>query len=707
MSGGSDAASHVILRPPAADEETQTTSTNSGREGIFRATMIDTGIRGRVERLHKEINRHNHLYHVLDQPEASDAEYDALMLELKGLEEQYPDLVTPDSPTQRVGAAPAEGFAEVEHPVPLLSLGNAFNHDDLQAWHRRATNLLDGATFDLVCELKMDGLAVALTYENGVLVHGATRGDGLKGEDVTQNLRTIRSIPLSVSRESPERFEVRGEVYFPRSLFARLNEQRIAEGLPPFANPRNSAAGSLRQLDPRSTARRPLDVFIYGLGYARGGAVPDNHWETLDYLKSLGFKVNPHNVLCHSLEDVNDYYAQWLEGREKLDYDTDGVVVKVNPFAHQGSLGQVGREPRWAVAYKFPATQAVTRLLEIGINVGRTGSLNPYAILEPVNVGGVTVKTATLHNEDDIRRKDIRVGDWVVVERAGEVIPQVVAPIVSRRTGEEREFAMPELCPECGTLVVRTPGEAMTRCPNPTCPAQLFELLKHFVSRGGMDIEGMGEKLCSAILNAGLVEDIADIYRLNKDDLAKLERMADISAGNVVSAIEKSKERPLTRVMFALGIMHVGSEMAEVLASHFRGMDRLASATEEELVEIPSVGPKIAQSIAAYFHDESNMDIIKKLSDAGVRLEEEAPMIVRDLPLAGMRFVVTGTLEGLNRHLAEARIKELGGTVGSSVSRKTSYVVAGVDPGSKLEQAKKLGTPLLSEEEFLKMVGKD
>jgi DNA ligase (NAD+) len=669
--------------------------------------MNDTSIRERVERLRKEINRHNHLYHVLDQPEASDAEYDRLMLELRGLEEQYPDLVTPDSPTQRVGAAPAEGFAEVEHPVPLLSLANAFNDEELQAWHRRATNLLDGATFDMVCELKMDGLAVALTYEQGVLVHGATRGDGLRGEDVTQNLRTIRSIPLSVPRDSPERFEVRGEVYFPRSLFARLNEQRVAEGLPPFANPRNSAAGSLRQLDPRSTARRPLDVFIYGLGYALGNANPDNHWETMLYLKSLGFRINPYNALCHSLDEVKDYYRRWLEGRKELDYDTDGVVVKINPIAYQGSLGNVGREPRWAVAYKFPATQAVTRLLNIGVNVGRTGSLNPYAILEPVNVGGVTVKLATLHNEDDIRRKDLRIGDWVVVERAGEVIPQVVAPVVGRRTGEEREFAMPTECPICGTGIIRTVGEAMSRCPNTACPAQLFELLKHFVSRGGMDIEGMGEKLCSTLLRAGLVKDIADVYYLTRDDLLKLERMADTSAGNVISAIEKSKERPLTQVFRALGILHVGSEMAEVLASRFWSIDTLSRASEEELVEIPGVGPKIAQSIAAYFRDQGNLQTIEKLRRAGVRLAEEAPQEKRELPLAGMQFVVTGRLDSLTRALAEARIKELGGSVGSSVSRKTSYLVAGEEPGSKLEQAKKLGTPLLSEEEFLQMVGKD
>jgi DNA ligase (NAD+) len=667
--------------------------------------MIDTGIRERVEKLRKEINRHNHLYHVLDQPEISDAEYDLLMREIGGLEEQYPDLVTSDSPTQRVGAAPANGFAEVEHPVPLLSLGNAFTVEELEAWHRRATNLLDGASFDMVCELKMDGLAVALTYEKGVLVHGATRGDGLRGEDVTQNLRTIRSIPLSMAGESPERFEVRGEVYFPRSSFARLNEQRVVAGLPPFANPRNSAAGSLRQLDPRNTAQRPLDIFIYGLGYAQGIPMPDNHWETMLYLKSLGFKTNPHNVLCHSLEEVKDYYRQWLDDRENLDYDADGMVVKVNPLTYQRNLGQVGREPRWAVAYKFPAIQAVTRLLGIGINVGRTGSLNPYAILKPVNIGGVTVKTATLHNEDDILRKDLRVGDLVVVERAGDVIPQVVAPVVGRRTGEEREFTMPERCPVCDTGVVRAVGEAMSRCPNIACPAQVYELLKHFVSRGGMDLEGIGEKLCATLLSAGLVEDIADVYSITRDDLLKLERMADISAGNIISAIDKSKERHLAQVIFALGILHVGSETAELLASHFWDIDPLSRATEEELVEIPGVGPVIAQSISSYFRDQGNMQVIEKLRTAGVRLKEEALKEERYLPLASTLFVVTGRLESLTRAMAEARIKELGGSVGSSVSRKTNYLVAGEDAGSKLEQAQKLGTPLLSEDEFLQMVG--
>jgi DNA ligase (NAD+) len=679
-----------------------------GAGGCFQdKAMINPNIRERAEYLRKEINRHTHLYHVLDQPEIGDAAYDRLMRELGGLEEQHPVLITTDSPTQRVGAAPADGFAEVEHPVPLLSLGNAFNDEELEAWHRRATSLLDGATFDMVCELKMDGLAVALTYENGVLIHGATRGDGLRGEDVTQNLRTIRSIPLSIARESPERFEVRGEVYFPRSRFARLNEQRVIEGLPPFANPRNSAAGSLRQLDPRNTTQRPLDIFIYGLGYAQGAQMVDNHWDTMLYLKSLGFRINSNNVLCHNLDDVKDYYRHWLEYREDLDYDADGVVVKVNPLAHQRNLGQIGREPRWAMAYKFPATQAVTRLLDIGINVGRTGSLNPYAILEPVNVGGVTVKTATLHNEDDILRKDLRLGDWVVVERAGDVIPQVVAPVMGRRTGEEREFVMPEHCPICNTFVVRTMGGAMSRCPNTACRAQLYELLKHFVSRGAMDIEGMGEKLCANVLDAGLIEDIADVYSITRDDLIKMERMADISAGNIINAIEKSKRRPLARVIFALGILHVGSETAELLSSHFWSIDRLSHATEEKLLEIPGIGPIIAQNLAVYFRDQSNLKVIEKLHNAHVRLKEDAPKEERYLTLAGMQLVVTGRMESLTRAIAEARIKELGGSVGSSVSRKTNYLVAGEDAGSKLEQAKTLGTPILSEDEFLKMVGGD
>ena len=670
--------------------------------------MNDASIRERVERLRAEINRHNHLYFVLAAPEISDAAYDALMVELRGLEEERPELVTLDSPTQRVGAPPAEGFAEVVHPRPMLSLANAFDGDELAAWHRRATNLLDGADFEMVCELKIDGLAVALTYEDGVFVHGATRGDGYRGEDVTRNLRTIRSIPLSVPPEAPRRFEVRGEVYFPRSLFDKLNEERAAQGQPTYANPRNTAAGSLRQLDSRITAQRALDIFVYSmysLEDAGDANIPDNQWDTLEYLKALGFKVNPHNALCRSPEEVEAYYRRWVEEAENLDYGADGVVVKVNPFRQQDALGSVGREPRWAIAYKFPATQAVTQLLGIGVNVGRTGSLNPYAILEPVDVGGATVKMATLHNEDYIHSKDLRIGDWVVVERAGEVIPQVVAPLTERRTGEEREFSMPATCPQCRTPVIRPEGQAMSLCPNPSCPAQLFELLKHFVSRGAMDIEGMGEKLCLSLLEAGLVRDIADVYSISKEDLLKLERMAEKSATNVIDAIEASKERALPRVLFALGVLHVGSEMAETLVSHYRNLWRISRASEEELVAIPGVGPKIAESVATYFQEEAHRHILRKLQSAGVRLADDSPQEPVERPLAGLQFVVTGRLDSMTRSQAEARIKELGGAVGSSVSRKTSFLVAGEEAGSKLDQANKLGTPVLTEADFLEKVG--
>ena len=689
--------------------------------------MVDEQARDRVGQLRDLINYHNYRYYVLDAPEIADAEYDALFRELQHLEAQYPELVTPDSPTQRVGATPAPEFREVQHPVPMLSLGNAFEAEEFRAWHQRIRGLLEGAGFDLVCELKIDGLAVALTYEEGRLVSGATRGDGLHGEDVTQNLRTIRSIPLRLFKPAPRRFEVRGEVYLPRDGFQRLNEERIAQGQLPYANPRNTAAGAVRQLDSRITAARSLDIFVYGLGYAEDGTYPDTHWETLLWLQEMGFRINPNSAFSTSPEEVEDYYHHWLEAREELNYDADGVVVKVNRLDLQRHLGFVGREPRWAIAYKFPAVQAVTRLRDIRINVGRTGSMNPYAVLEPVQVGGVTLKQSTLHNEDDIRRKDIHVQDWVRVERAGEVIPQVLGPIVERRPSSEPQCSicdsffhptkqhppdiewtggMPARCPVCGGEVIRPQGEAMARCTNAACAAQVFEGIRHFVSRPGMDIEGFGEKMCAAFLEAGLVADVGDIYALRKEDVLRLERMAEKSATNLLDAIERSKERRLARVLFALGIPHVGSEMSEVLARRFGGVDALAQASEDDLATIPTVGPKIAQSVAAYFGQPSNCAIIEKLRSAGVRLQEEVVAPARlELPLAGKRFVVTGRLERLTRSQAEARIKELGGQVSSSVSRSTDYVVVGEEPGSKLDQALTLGTTRLNEEEFLQLVG--
>jgi len=675
-------------------------------------------VKERIEQLRAQINHHNYRYYVLDSPEISDAEYDLLMQELKQLEEEYPRFLTSDSPTQRVGAAPVEAFGVVEHPIPLLSLGNAFSQEELIAWYTRTSKLIGGQPFKFACELKVDGLAVALTYVNGQLATGATRGDGFRGENITQNLRTVRSIPLSVPKEAPPRFEVRGEVFLPKAGFHRLNKERAEEGLPLFANPRNAAAGSVRQLDPRITAKRPLDIYIYMLGYAEGKATPPTHWETMEYLRSLGFKVNPNNSLFTSIEQVEQYHQTWVEKRESLPYEADGIVVKVDSLELQRRLGSIGHEPRWAIAYKFPAVQGTGYLKEIKISIGRTGTLNPYAVLEPpVSVGGVTIRTAALHNEDDIRRKDIREGDWVVVQRAGQVIPEIVEPIKSKRTGQEKEFDLLEkifdkekqrpACPVCGAEVIKPEGEVMYYCSNAACPAQVHERLEHFASRGGMDIRGIGESQSAMLLREGLVKNIADLYDLKdkKEQLLKLERMAEKSVTNMLNAIEKSKETPLARVIFALGIRHIGEEMAELLAKHFGSMDRLQNASREELLSVPTVGPKIADSIITFFRQEENRRIIDRLRKAGVQLEEEA-VRPEELPLAGQEFVITGRLETFSRQEAEARIKALGGTAKSDVTKKTTYLVVGADPGSKLAHAQALGTKQLTEEEFLQLLGK-
>lgn len=678
-------------------------------------------IKQRIEGLREQINYHNYRYYVLDSPEISDAEYDQLMRELKRLEEEHPQFITPDSPTQRVGAAPVEAFGVVEHPLPLLSLGNAFSKEELLAWHTRTSKLIGGQQFDLACELKIDGLAVALTYVDGRLTTGATRGDGFRGENVTQNLRTIRSIPLSVPKEAPPRFEVRGEVFLPRAGFHKLNQERAEQGLPLFANPRNAAAGSVRQLDPRITAKRPLDIYVYGLGYAEGKAVPPTHWETMEYLKSLGFKINPNNVLCATIDEVEQYYHTWVQRRESLPYEADGVVVKVNQFALQERLGSVGHEPRWAIAYKFPAIQGTTRLIDIGISVGRTGTLNPYAILEPVSVGGVTIRQAALHNEDDIRRKDIRIGDTVIVQRAGEVIPEVVAALKSKRSGKEKEFKLLEAiydpergrpaCPVCGAEVFRPEGEVMYYCSNAACPAQVQERLEHFASRGGMDIRGIGEAQSAMLLRERLVKDISDLYYLKdkKEQLLKLERMGEKSVTNILNAIEKSKETPLARLIFALGIRHVGEEMAEILANEFGSVDyddpdSLPNASRERLMLIPSVGPKIADSVVAFFKQEENKRIIQRLKDAGVKLKEEK-VRAEALPLSGVEIVITGTLQAFSREEGAARIKALGGTFKDNVTQNTTYLVIGANPGgTKLRRAGELGTKQLTEEEFLKLL---
>ena len=668
--------------------------------------MVPSEIRQRAQELRAELDRNNHLYYVLDRPQISDGQYDDLIRELRRLEADHPELVTPDSPTQRVGAEPVEGFVQVQHPLPLLSLGNAFDDEEFMAWHRRAANLLEDSAFDMVCELKFDGLAVALTYEDGVFVRGATRGNGSVGEDVTSNLRTVKSIPLRVLGSAPERFEVRGEVVFPKSAFQRFNEERVAKGLEPYANPRNTAAGSVRQLDPRMTAERPLDIFVYSLGYAEP-MEHDNHWDALEHLGSLGFKINPHNALVRTPEEAMDYYRTWLERGESLDYGCDGVVVKINRLDFQQHLGVVGREPRWAIAYKFPATQSVTRLVHIGVNVGRTGSINPFAHLEPVDVGGATVKQATLHNEDYIRDKDLRIGDWVVIERAGEVIPQVVSVITGRRTGAETPFEMPVSCPSCEQPLVRPEGEAMSFCVNAGCPAQLVRRLEHFVSRGAMDIDRLGIKQTAMLLEVGLIKDVADLYSLQTDQLLELERMGEKSVSNLLAAIKASKDRPLARVLVGLGIDHVGTEVAELLARHFRSINALMAAGDEDLATVPSIGPKIAAAVVAFFANESNGSVIDKLRSAGVRLRDEAGGEPAEQSLSGLRFVVTGRLRDFSRSQIEDRIKEVGGAVSGSVSSKTDYLVAGEDAGSKLADAEGLGVKVLTETEFLGLVEGD
>ena len=667
--------------------------------------MADAETVQRVAELRQELHYHNHRYYVLDDPVISDQDYDGMLQELRKIEEENPDLVSPDSPTHRIGGDPADGFEQVEHRHTMLSLGNVFDDETLEAWYRRVKNLLDDADFTMTCELKIDGLAVSLVYQDGILTQGATRGNGFVGENVTHNLRTIRSIPLNLQGDPPPYLEVRGEVYMPVDSFRRLNEERADRGEPLFANPRNSGAGTIRQLDPKVTASRNMQIWVYSLNDAGDSSYPDQQWETLEWLKSLGFRINPENRLCHTLEEVKDYYREWVEKRHDLPYEVDGVVVKVNPFNFQGSLGVVGREPRWATAYKFPAERAVTRLQKIGINVGRTGSLNPYAILEPVIVSGATVQHASLHNEEDIRRKDIRVGDWVTVERAGDVIPQVVGPILDRRTGDEVEFSMPLACPECGTGVVKPEVEAMHRCPNASCPAQFFELLKHFVSRGAMDMDGLGEQWCRILIDQGFVSTVADLYYLEKDRLLELDRMGDRLATKIMDNIEASKTRPLPRVLFALGVTHVGAEVADLLTQRFASVEQLSQASQEDLTEIPGIGPKIAESIYDYFQVEDNLAVIEKLRRAGVKLHHEIEIVQPgDLPWHGLSFVVTGTLEGMTRREAEGKIKALGGSATSSVTRKTAYLVAGESPGSKLETANRLGTPILSEADFLQLL---
>jgi len=670
--------------------------------------MADQPAAARIDELREQLNLHNYRYHVLDSPLVGDSQFDALLAELRELEEADPDLVTPESPTQRIGGAPSPDFREVEHPQPMLSLGNAFQDTDLETWYKRAAAVLEVNNFAMVCEPKIDGLAIALTYEDGKLVRGATRGDGLRGEDVTPNVRTINSVPLTLipNPSMPRRFEVRGEVYMPRDTFRQLNAVRAERGEQLIANPRNGAAGSLRQLDPQITSRRKLDVWIYSLGWTESGGVPETHNDVMEWLRELGFRVNPELRRVETLHGAINYHAEWVDSRFDKNYQTDGVVIKIDRLDYQRHLGFIGREPRWAIAYKFPAEQAITKLLEIGINVGRTGSLNPYAILEPVQVSGVTIQHATLHNENDIRRKDIRVGDYVIVERAGEVIPQVVGPILDRRPAGLERFAMPELCPVCETPILREKGEAAHRCVNTRCAAQQFERIKHFVSQAAMDIEGLGEKLVAQLLEQELIKDSSDIYRLTKEQIAAMERMGTKSAANLVAAIEWSKTRPLASVLSGLGILHVGGETADLLVRRFGTVRRLMGSTQEELQVTPGIGPIVAKSIVEHFANEGNRLIVEELEEAGVVLESDAELVIKGTqPFKGMRFVVTGRLEEFTRSEAESFIKDRGGQVTGSVSKKTDYVIMGEEPGSKSDDALRLEVRILSGDELITLAG--
>jgi DNA ligase (NAD+) len=669
----------------------------------------DPEIKERIVRLREVLRYHGYRYYVLDDPEVSDAEYDALMAELEELEAAHPELITADSPTQRVGAEPLSEFEKVEHRRPLLSLQDAFSEDEVRAWEKRLQRILgDGASMRYTVEPKIDGLAVSLRYEEGVLVQGATRGNGFVGEDVTQNLRTVPAIPLRIplvgSDAPPRHLEARGEVYMPKDRFEEMNRRREEEGEKPFANPRNAAAGSVRQLDPSITATRPLSVFMYAVGEVEGVSL-DSQRDALTFLQHLGFPIADNITRCDDLEQALEVYRQWLGQRDDLNYDADGVVIKVDSLAQQDLLGEVSHAPRWAIAFKFPAHEGITKLLRIGINVGRTGSLNPYADLEPVQIGGVTIGSATLHNEEDIHRKDIREGDTVVVKRAGDVIPQIVAPVVELRTGEEKVFHMVRSCPVCGQPVVKPEDEVMYYCVNASCPAQVVARVEYFASRGAMDIEGFGERLAATFVEKGLLKDVADFYYLKREDLLGLEGFADKSADNLLAAIEASKERPLWHLVTALGIRGVGAVVAQLLTREFASLNELMGAKEERLEAVEGLGPHTARNIVDFFSQERNRRLVEKLRRAGVRMsrlpEEETALAG---PLSGMTFVITGTLPTMSREAATEYIESQGGRVTSSVSRNTSRLLVGELPGAaKLSKAEELGVQRMNEEELFRL----
>jgi DNA ligase (NAD+) len=658
-----------------------------------------------IERLRKKLEQANHEYYILDNPTLSDDEYDQSLRELFALETQFPALVTPDSPTQRIGAPLVGGFTEVEHLMPMLSLQDVRGEQELLDWEnriRRHLHLPADTVIEYVCEPKIDGLAMSLVYEDGQFVRGVTRGDGRRGEDVTANLRTINAIPLKLSGLQPPIFEARGEVYMLRSEFEKLNERQALEGKPLFANPRNAGAGTVRQLDPRITASRRLGFTAYSTGVVDGLNIK-THWETLETLRNAGFRVNTSNVIKHGLEEVQSFIDHWFEERHRVDYATDGVVVKVNSLALQDELGFVGRNPRWACAFKYPPEEVITRLLDITVNVGRTGAITPLAHFEPVEVAGTTVSKATLHNELEMRRKDVRIGDKVVIRKAGEIIPEVVKVLTDERTGEEKEFIFPTQCPTCGSEIVRPEGEVVARCLNSECPARVQRLMEHFVGRAAMNIDRVGEKLIQQLIAAKLVIDVADLFRLSKEDLLSVERMADKSAQNVLESIEKAKGPTLARLIFSLGIPQVGARTAELLAEHFRTLGALRAATAEEIGGVHEVGPVAGTNVRAWLDEPHNQDVLRKLAEAGVQPIESERTGVPDERFVGKSFVFTGVLT-MKRSDAEEAVKARGGRVAGSVSKKTSYVIVGEEAGSKADRARELSVTILSEEEFAAML---
>jgi DNA ligase (NAD+) len=661
--------------------------------------MPSADLEQRIEELRDQLRHHEHLYYVLDHPEISDAEYDALMRRLQDLEAKHPELVTPDSPTQRVGGKPREGFVKVAHSSPMLSLDNALNENEMREFDRRVWDLLRGAPYEYVAELKLDGLSMAAHFKNGRFTQAVTRGDGLVGEDVTENARTIRSMPLTAKTDLPA-FEARGEVIMPQRSFERLNAEREQRQLSLFANPRNAAAGALRALEPSVTAARQLEYFAYFL-FVDGRAHYDSHWESLEALVKMGFKVNPYKKKCSGLDDLLEFYREWEAKRESLPYQIDGVVVKVDSVKQQRALGWTAKAPRWAIAFKFAAQQAETAIEDIQVYVGRTGALTPVAFLKPVNIAGVTVARASLHNEDEIGRLGVEIGDRVLVERSGDVIPKVVRVI--SQGSERRPFRMPKHCPVCSGEIVREEGEAASRCINTNCPARLQQSILHFAARGVMDIDGMGDVLVEQLVSRGMVKSVADIYDLKLDQLLQLERMGQKSAEKIIKNIDRSRKQPLPRLVNGLGIPFVGERTAQLLAESFGSLDVVMDADEETLQQAEEVGPKVSQSIRLFFHEPRNRELVDRLRRAGLTFEHSIRKKSAG-PLAGKTFVLTGTLPNIHRDDAKAQIESAGGKVTGSVSKKTDYVVAGADPGSKLDKANALGVPVIGEPELLEML---